>query len=154
MSSAHVDDEWELWCDGTAAPNPGRIGLGVVLVAPDGARHGHSLAPGGSGGCNTLAELAALRHGLQLAAEAGAKRLTVFSDSDFVVRHVRGEVSTEVAPLAEWVTEIRARMADFASVRLTWIPRHRNGEADQLARASLGLRAKPALRPISRKHRR
>ena len=26
------DEPWLAWCDGTASPNPGRIGLGVVLV--------------------------------------------------------------------------------------------------------------------------
>jgi len=144
---------WQLWCDGTAAPNPGRIGLGVLLVGPDGAHSHHSLAPGG-GGCNNVAELSALRHGLQLASAAGATRLAVYSDSDFLVRHVGGECATGVAPLAALVTDIRTRIEAFEQVSLHWIPRHRNGEADRLARAALGLKEKPALRPISRKRRR
>ena len=30
---------WVAYCDGSAVPNPGRIGLGAVLTEPDGTRH-------------------------------------------------------------------------------------------------------------------
>ena len=49
---------WEAWVDGTALPNPGRIGIGLLLVAPDGTQQALSRAPGRSG-CNNKAELRA-----------------------------------------------------------------------------------------------
>lgn len=153
VSASVPPQEWQLWFDGTSAPNPGRMGLGVVLVAPDGTRTTDGRAPGTSG-CNNVAELSALALGLSMAQAAGARQLAVFSDSDFVVRHVSGGAVTHIHPLARLVRETQAQLDAFDTVRFQWIPRHRNGEADHLARAALGLRAKPALRPISRKRRR
>jgi ribonuclease HI len=141
---------WYLWVDGTALPNPGRIGLGLVLQSPAGETRSESVAPG-LHGCSTQAELQAFCHGLKMAAEAGATRLLVVSDSDFVVRHVRGEAQTEVARLLPLVAEARALAASFAEVDLRWLPRHRNQEADHLARAALGLAQKPLLRPRRRR---
>ncbi len=144
--------EWQLWFDGTASPNPGRMGLGVVVHGPTGERltDALKLAPGG---CNNAAELHALMRGLQLAHTAGARRVLAFGDSDFVVRHVRGEQHTQVEPLAGLVAQARTLLTQFDGVRLVWVPRHRNGEADRLAREVLGLAHKPATRPVSRKRR-
>jgi len=154
LRPANIDNpgEWQLWIDGTAAPNPGRVGLGVVLLAPDGTRTTDARAPGLSG-CNNVAELSALALGLTLARASGARRLAVFSDSDFVVRHVSGSALTRIRPLAQLVRDTQDQLDAFESVRFLWIPRHRNGEADRLARAVLGLKEKPAQRPISRKRR-
>ncbi|QID19010.1 ribonuclease HI family protein [Nitrogeniibacter mangrovi] len=145
-------DTWRLWIDGTAAPNPGRIGLGVVLESPDGQRHENAVRA--TEGCNNVAELQALLHGLSLALDAGARAIAIYSDSDFVVRHVGGDGHTDVAPLEALVRRARTAMAAFAVATLHWIPRHRNGAADRLARQAIGLAPKPALRPVSRKRRR
>ena len=71
-----------------------------------------------------------------------------------MVRHVRGEQITRVATLQALVAAAQAALHRFETVELRWIPRHRNGAADALARAALGLRPKPATRPVSRKKRR
>ena len=42
---------WVVYCDGSAMPNPGRMGLGAVITAPDGTRHTLSQATD-SRGCN------------------------------------------------------------------------------------------------------
>ncbi|MDP1566066.1 MAG: ribonuclease H, partial [Polaromonas sp.] len=46
---------WIIYADGSAVPNPGRMGLGAVLVAPDGTRHVLSMATDARG-CNNEAE--------------------------------------------------------------------------------------------------
>ena len=74
----------------------------------------------------------------------GARRLTVTGDSDFVVRHLRGERQTGVEPLRRLIRTVSASMARFDAVDLTWVPRHRNRDADRLSRAALGLPDKPA----------
>ncbi|RTL47711.1 MAG: ribonuclease HI family protein [Rhodocyclaceae bacterium] len=142
-------DLWTLWVDGTALPNPGKIGVGYVLRAPDGHASSQSI-PLGRNGCNNEAEMYALCHGLEAAQEAGARRLTVISDSDFVVRHGRGEMQTRVLRLQSLLRAAGKLMAGFESVTLQWVPRHRNQEADLLARSALGLPAKPVPQPKRR----
>lgn len=129
---------WQLWVDGTALPNPGKISIGLVLTAPDGNSRLKGAALNLSG-CNNEAELHALIAGLSLAREAGARRLQVRSDSDFVVRHVRGEMSTRVARLLPLIAQARQCLEAFETVELLWVPRHRNTQADALAREAQGL---------------
>ena len=38
-AAARAPGAWVIHCDGSAWPNPGRMGLGVVLCAPDGTCH-------------------------------------------------------------------------------------------------------------------
>lgn len=145
--------EWQLWFDGSAQPNPGRLGLGAVLVGPLGQRQDYSAqAPGH--GCNNEAELLALGKALELARQAGARHLVLRGDSDFAVRHLRGEAVTQVGRLQALVAMIRGELGGFASVRLEWVPRHRNPDADRLSRAALGLPDKPAGRPSAKKKKR
>jgi ribonuclease HI len=59
-----------------------------------------------------------------------------------------------VARLAALFDEARALMGRFERASVHWLPRHRNAEADALARAALGLGPKPAHKPTSRRRRR
>lgn len=142
---------WQLWVDGTALPNPGRIGLGAVLRSASGEQTTHA-AIGPRHGCNNEAEMQALIAGLQLALAHHARHLHVVSDSDFVVRHVLGTQRTAVPRFAPLIAEAQALLSRFDQVTLTWQPRHRNPEADALARGALGLPPSPP--PSPRKRRR
>ena len=129
---------WTLHCDGSTVPNPGRMGLGAVLVAPDGGRYTVScLSPGT--GCNNEAELRALSAALDAARERGATAVRVYSDSSTVVAHLGLAPPSPIPHLAGAFAEARVRLAAFAHAELLWIPGHRNAEADALARAALGL---------------
>jgi len=138
--------EWHIWFDGSASPNPGRIGLGVLAVGPDGQRKEYS-GIAAQDGCNNEAELLALGKALEMARESGARRVLLQGDSDFVVRHVNGLDTTEVIRLREIILRTRELMTGFTECRLKWIPRHRNRDADRLSRAALGLPEKPDLHP-------
>ena len=65
---------WIIYCDGSAMPNPGRMGLGVVLCAPDGTCHTLAQATHTTG-CNNEAELRALLLALGALRERGASAL-------------------------------------------------------------------------------
>ena len=55
---------WVVHCDGSAVPNPGRMGLGAVLVGPGGATQ-HTISEATTfTGCNNEAELRALLRAL------------------------------------------------------------------------------------------
>jgi ribonuclease HI len=56
-----------------------------------------------------------------------------------------------IARLAPLFEEARRALLAFESVRWQWIPRHRNGQADTLARAAVGLAPKPHTGPASAK---
>jgi len=147
--------EWQAWFDGSALPNPGRIGLGAVLRGPGGQQLEYS-GMAVDGGCNNEAELLALGKALEMARASGARHLVVRGDSDFAVRHLRGEAHTSIAHLHALIRQMQPLLAGFDSVRLEWIPRHRNPDADRLSRAALGLPDKPARSPgvLNKKRRR
>ena len=146
-----VDDFWQAWCDGSALPNPGRIGIGVLLIAPDGRCSEVSRLLNVSG-CNNEAELQALCAALEMAAAAGARRLVLRGDSDVALRYVRGPDSTQIVRLCLLVAAARDWLRCFDEVQMVWIPRHRNRAADRLSRVALGLAPSPA--PAVRSRRR
>jgi len=141
-------DAWQLWFDGSASPNPGRIGLGALLLGPAGERIELSeMAP--QGGCNNAAELLALQRAVDTAHQAGARRVVIRGDSDFAVRHLLGSAHTAIARLNSLLEPLALSLQAFDAVRIEWVPRHRNGDADRLSRAALGLPDKPAVSPLS-----
>ena len=151
-ASLTASQSWILHCDGSAVPNPGRMGLGVVLVAPDGTRHEFSTATD-TRGCNNEAEARALMLALLEAQARGATELQIFSDSSLLVAQLGAGGAPPVLRLAALYDEVAALLATFAHSSLHWIPRHRNGEADALARAALGLAPKGPVR-LSKKGKR
>lgn len=144
---------WHVYCDGTALPNPGRIGIGVVLVSPNGDKFTLSEAPAVRG-CNNEAEAAALIAALKLAQQHGATKLKIRSDSIVVVEQTTGKTRTQVLRLVPLFAEARALLATFEQVDYRWIARKHNTEADTLARAALGLAPKAAKSPKKRKRKR
>ena len=150
---------WVIHCDGSAWPNPGRMGLGALLMGPDGTvRHQISEATTFTG-CNNEAELRALLRALQwLQGEAAAATtaVQVISDSSVLVEQLAPPAGAPtlapIARLAPLFDEARTVLQRFAQVDLQWVPRHRNGAADALARAALGLAPKAAI-PAGRMQR-
>jgi len=142
---------WQAWFDGAALPNPGKIGVGIVLISPDGARSEKSALIGRSG-CSNEAELHALCAALEMACQAGARRLLLRGDSDVALRYVRGPESTQIARLLVLIADAREWLGRFEDVQLVWIPRQRNAAADRLSRQALGLPPSPA--PVAKGRRR
>lgn len=141
---------WQAWCDGCARPNPGHIGLGALLISPDGSRHPFSLRCPHQG-CNNEAEARALLATLQHAHALGARQLRVHCDSDVVVRLALNEDAREAARLRPLFAEIQACAKIFTALELHWLPQRRNLEADQLARAALGLPPRAPPKPSRRR---
>lgn len=136
---------WVIHCDGSAVPNPGRMGMGAVLTEPNGTCHTLSLATT-SKGCNNEAELRALMAALREGQARGAKALLVYCDSSVLVEQLSGLDVKPIARLASLFDEARALLDLFEPASLQWIPRHRNAQADALARAALGRQPKGAVK--------
>ncbi len=142
---------WVIHCDGSAIPNPGRMGLGATLLAPDGQQH--TLSHTSSlVGCDNEAELRALMAALQQSPRPGRTRDCRAQRQQPPHRTIAAAATRPaprcpIARLAELFDSARAWLARFDSVQWQWIPRHRNSAADTLARAALGAPAKVGPHP-------
>jgi len=129
---------WMAWFDGSAHPNPGRIGIGALLCGPDGERIAISRRAGH--GNSGEAEYLALTALLEAALQHKAPRLMVHGDSRVVIDDVKA-AALPGSPAAKGLEAHRALvlelLAQFGTVNLRWVPRHRNGEADRLSRQAI-----------------
>jgi ribonuclease HI len=150
--AAAAPDEWTVFCDGSAHPNPGRMGIGAVITAPDGARQTLSVATQAIG-CNNEAELRALTAALEALKAQGATAVRAFSDNSVLVAQLAAVQAKPVLRMATRFGEARALLATFERASVQWIPRHRNVEADALARAALDLPAKPSVKSTQKRRR-
>jgi ribonuclease HI len=81
---------------------------------------------------NNQAEFTALALAMQKAAELGAKKLTIRSDSLLLVKQYAGSYKIKNPRLKELMGEIKEIAAEFTSVKLVHVPREQNKEADEM----------------------
>lgn len=138
-----------LHCDGGARGNPGPAGIGFVLALPgaplirEGAYIGEAT--------NNVAEYRALIAGLTRAAAAAVTELTVFLDSELVVRQMKGEYRVKDAKLKSLFAEAQELAAQFRPIAFHHVPREKNAGADSLVNRALDEAPHP--RPLLRKER-
>ena len=92
---------------------------------------------------NDVAEYEALIEGLKTALKHHATHLRAYMDSEFIVEQINNKVPPEeedLLPLQEEVHRLIGRFAPKVGFRLSWVPRGRNREADDLAREALDAR--------------
>lgn len=126
---------WRAWFDGSARPNPGRCGIGALLRGPDGVAVELAL-PAGHGN-SSEAEYQALIALLEAAVAHGAHELTVYGDSRVVIDDVNGPDLSAAPVLADYRRRVHALLGRLPDVRLRWVPRHKNVEADALSQRAL-----------------
>jgi ribonuclease HI len=122
---------WRGFFDGSAHPNPGRIGIGAVLAGPQGERVEISERAGH--GSSSDAEYLALIALLRAAVQHGVQELQAAGDSQGVVQDVLIDGEFSAAALAHHRAQALALMQQVGTVALHWVPRHRNAEADRLS---------------------
>ena len=119
--------------DGASRGNPGESGIGIYLQD----EQGKTLFKG-SGyigtATNNIAEYRALVACLKKMKDFVCTRLIVYSDSQLMVRQLRGEYKVKDCKLLELFKEARAilKMAPF-SFEILHIAREENLDADELA---------------------
>jgi ribonuclease HI len=130
------------YVDGGSLGNPGPSGIGVVI---DGADSGTiRIAKWIGRQDNNVAEYVALLEAIQCALKLNAKTLHVYSDSQVVVRQMRGEYACRSSRLysLNWICRKLARSFDFS---ISHISREHNAEANSLA--SSAARRRKGLKP-------
>ena len=125
-----------LWIDGGSRGNPGPSAIGVMVEDSAGVTLATiSRAIGVT--TNNVAEYKALLAGLEKAEELGATSVEVISDSELLVRQVRGEYKVKNAGLKPLHAEARQRAARFRSFEICHAGREHNTKADGLVNLAL-----------------
>ena len=122
--------------DGGSRGNPGPAAAAYVLETEDGTvldAHGETIGVA----TNNVAEYRALVDGLRKAVELQVDDLEVVSDSELLVKQMRGEYRVKNKALIELSLEAARLARQIGSVRYTAVRREQNELADQLVNEAL-----------------
>ena len=125
--------------DGGARGNPGPAAYGYVLETDDGtvlAAEGEAIGVA----TNNVAEYRALVAGLEKALELQVDKLDVVSDSELLVKQMKGEYKVKNEALKGLQQEAARLARQLRSVSYTAVRREHNELADQLVNEALDAR--------------
>jgi ribonuclease HI len=125
-----------LFTDGGARGNPGQAAYGYVLEDGDGAvldSRGEAIGVA----TNNVAEYSALIAGLEKAVELAVTELEVVSDSELMVKQMRGEYKVKNEALRELSLRAGRIARELGRVRYTAVRREHNELADRLVNEAL-----------------
>ena len=126
----------KLFTDGGARGNPGPAAAAFVLEGEDGTvldARGEAIGIQ----TNNVAEYTALLNGLRRAAELGVTDVEVVSDSELMVKQMRGEYRIKNEALRELSLEAGRLARGVGSVTYTAVRREHNELADRLVNEAL-----------------
>jgi ribonuclease HI len=132
-----------LWVDGAARGNPGQAGAGIVL--DKGEENIYRLGEFLGEATNNEAEYRALIRGLDFAGRQGCTELEVRSDSELMVRQMKGEYKVKNPRLQELYFQAVKAMKPFKTVIFRHVARERNRDADRLANMAIDSKGKVSL---------
>lgn len=128
-----------VWADGLCEPvNPGGIACYGWIARRDGSvlSEGWGVVARGPEATNNVAEYHALIEALEwlLAAGHEGEPVEIRSDSQLVVRQLSGEYAVRSGRIRPLYKRARRLLSRFRDIRLRWVPREENEEADLLSR--------------------
>ncbi len=121
-----------MYTDGASRGNPGQAGAGAVILDDE----GQELLTVAEylGTCtNNVAEYQALILGLTEAVALGGKNISIFLDSQLIVRQVQGIYKVKNQTLQPLFAQVKKLLAQFDSYKIAHIARELNKRADELA---------------------
>lgn len=125
-----------LFTDGGARGNPGPAASAYVIEAEDGtvlAAHGEAIGVA----TNNVAEYRALVEGLRKAAELAIGDVEVVSDSELMVKQMRGEYKVKNAGLLPLYQQARTIAQTLDRIVYEHVRREQNKDADRLANLAM-----------------
>ena len=126
----------KLSTDGGSRGNPGPAAFAYVLETDDGhvlAAHGEAIGVA----TNNVAEYRGLVAGLAKAVELGVDELEIVSDSELLVKQMRGEYKVKNAALRELQEEAQGFASGIGRITYTAVRREHNELADRLVNKAL-----------------
>ncbi|MDT8066786.1 MAG: ribonuclease HI family protein [Terriglobia bacterium] len=122
--------------DGGARGNPGPAGYGVVLQDASGAKI-DSLHEYLGAQTNNFAEYSGLVAALEYALKNGYSSLKVRSDSELLVKQIKGEYKVRSEALFDIYREAKDLIRKLDSFHIQHVYREQNREADRLANLAM-----------------
>jgi len=126
----------KLFTDGGSRGNPGPAAYAFVLEAEDGTvldARGEAIGVA----TNNVAEYSALVAGLERAVEVGVDELEVVSDSELLVKQMRGEYRVKNRALQDLFLDASGLARKIRRVTYTAVRRQHNELADSLVNEAL-----------------
>jgi ribonuclease HI/probable phosphoglycerate mutase len=131
-----ADKALSLFTDGACRGNPGQGGAGAVLLGENGEVLG--AAKKFLGHCtNNIAEYRALILGLETALERGTSVISIYLDSELLVRQIQGIYRVKNPDLKPLMAAIRDLLDRFDTWKIEHVPRSENALADGLANEAI-----------------
>jgi ribonuclease HI len=124
------------YIDGGARGNPGPAGYGVRIESADGALLAELHGALGIA-TNNVAEYNGLLAALRWAVDHGERDLHIRSDSELLVRQMRGEYKIKHPGLQSLAAQARLLLMQLGSVRFEHVRREHNVEADRLSNVGM-----------------
>jgi len=127
--------EVTVYTDGASRGNPGPAAIAYVIHSEGIATVEYCEAIGAA--TNNFAEYTAMIRALDAASQLGARRVTLHSDSELMVRQMLGEYRVkhpDILPLYEKASE---QVESFDRVQFVHVPRAHNAQADRLCNLAL-----------------
>lgn len=127
-----------MYTDGSCEPfNPGGYACWgwVAYLGQEEISFEHGCLGYGKGMTNNLAEYTAMVRALEWAKERGEVGVTIYTDSQLVVKQVNKEWSCNAENLLP-LCEKAQQLVLILSAGIEWIPREKNTRADELSRLS------------------
>jgi len=129
--------EWiTAFCDGGSRGNPGPAGFGVYIEGPDGETIAELSEYLGKT-TNNVAEYSGLLAAVDYAVRNGHRRLRVVSDSELMVKQIKGQYKVNSADLRPLYDEAKRRIARLEMFRIEHVLRGKNQRADRLANLAM-----------------
>lgn len=124
-----------VWIDGGARGNPGPAGCGVVIDLGDGRREEHTLYVGAA--TNNVAEYLGLIAALERAIALAVESISVHSDSELLVRQLKGVYRVKAPHLVPLWRRARHLSEQFRTFSIGHVRREANRDADRLANVAM-----------------
>jgi ribonuclease HI len=123
-------------CDGGARGNPGPAGFGALIQASDGTVLAE-LSEFLGIQTNNFAEYSGLLASLDFALAHGHRRLRVVSDSELMVKQIKGQYQVKSPGLKPLYEQAKKKIAQLDGFEIVHALRHKNKDADRLANQAM-----------------
>jgi probable phosphoglycerate mutase len=135
-TSSSISEWITAYCDGGSRGNPGPSGYGVC-IQDEGGKVVAELSEFLGKQTNNYAEYSGLLASLNFALEKGHPRLKVVSDSELMVKQIKGQYRVNSPDLKPLYNEAKRRIARLDQFRIEHVLRGKNQQADRLANQAM-----------------